>query len=357
MKILDLYILKKFLSAFFFVVLILVAIICVIDFTEKNDDFIKHNLDASQIMGYYITFIPFIANLITPITVFIATVFVTAKLAGHTEIVAMLSSGISFPRLMVPYMMGAIIIAITSFVLTGWIIPNSNKTRIQFEMDYVNKPFYFSERDIHIQEGPNTYLYMQDYNNMANVGSRFTLETIENKQLKEKFSARKIEWNEEEKKWMVEKWTLRTIDGFNETITSGEKMDTVLNINPSDFGNTKYLEQALTLNELNDYIERLQSRGSSNVKLYQIEKYARYMSPFAAIILTFIGLTVSSRKTRGGAGFQIALGFFIAFIFIVFYILSKNVAQSSNINPILGIWIPNIFFSLVGFIMYKTVPR
>lgn len=357
MKILDLYILKKFLSSFVFVVLILVSIICVIDFTEKNDDFMEHNLSWEQIAGYYADFVPYVANLITPITVFIATVFVTAKLASHTEIIAMLSSGISFTRLMVPYLIGAVIISITSFILTGWIIPNSNKDRIAFEVEYINSPFYFSERDIHIQEGPNSYLYMENYNNQANVGYKFTLETIEDKLLKEKLSARRIEWVPEEEKWMIEDWTLRKFDGFEEKLIRGEEMDTVLSIKPADFGSTKYLEQALTINELNDYIDKLVSRGASNVKVYLIEKYVRFMSPFSAIILTFIGLTVSSRKTRGGAGFQIALGFLIAFIFIVFFILSKNVAQSSSINPIIGVWIPNIVFSVIGFIMYKTVPR
>lgn len=358
MKIIDWYILKKFLSAFFFVVLILVSIIVVIDITEKNDNFIKHNLALGQVIGYYINFIPFIANLLTPITVFIATVFVTAKMASHTEIVAILSSGISFRRMMVPYLMGAMIIAIISFFLTGWVIPNSNKLRIDFEIQYVKSPFNYSERDIHLKVAPESYMYMENYNNQVNVGYKFTLETIKDRELKEKLSAKRIEWKPEEEKWMVQNWTLRKFDGMKESITTGDHLDTTLNILPKDFAYNYKLNESLTIDELDVYINELRERGADDVQNYVIEKYIRYMSPFTVIILTLIGLIVSARKARGGAGFQIALGFFIAFIFIIFYIMSRTVAEAGSIQPAwLGVWLPNIVFSIVGLIMYKTVPR
>ncbi|CAN5197790.1 LptF/LptG family permease [soil metagenome] len=357
MKIIDWYILKKFLSAFFFVVLILVSIICVIDITEKNDNFIQHSLSLSQVVRYYIDFIPFIANLLTPITVFIATVFVTAKMASHTEIIAILSSGISFRRMMVPYLIGALIIAIISFYLTGWVIPNSNKSRIDFEVTYVKRPANFTERDIHIKVAPESYLYMESYNNQINAGYKFTLETIKDKQLVEKLSAKRIEWKPEKEKWLVQNWTLRKFDGFNESITTGDYIDTTLSILPKDFGSNYRLNETLTIDELNAYIHELRERGADDVQNYVIEKYIRYMTPFTVIILTFIGLIVSARKARGGAGFQIALGFFIAFIFIIFFIMSRAVAEAGSINPLLGVWLPNIIFSFIGLIMYKTVPR
>jgi lipopolysaccharide export system permease protein len=357
MKILDKYILKKLLSTFIFVVLIILAIVVMIDYTEKNTDFMEHELTFIDILPYYAAFIPWIANLITPITIFIATVFVTSKMAGHTEIVAMLAGGMSFRRLLVPYFMGAIIIAVVSFFLNSYFIPEANKTRIAFEAAYIQKPFYYSDRDIHIKIAPETYAYMESYNNQRDVGYRFTLEKIVNQELKEKLSARRIEWDSAKASWTVKDWELRTLDGMKETVTSGTELDTLLNITPDDFESEKGLQETLTMTELNHYISLLKDRGADNVKVYLIERYIRYMSPFAAIILVFIGVVVSSRKTRGGTGFQIALGFVIAFVFIIFFILSKAIAENSTMNPILAVWIPNIVFSFVGLLLYKLTPR
>lgn len=357
MKILDKYIIKKFLSTFIFVVLIILAIVVVIDYTEKNDDFMKHNLTFIEILPYYGGFIPWIANLITPITIFIAAVFVTSKMAGHTEIIAMLAGGMSFRRFMRPYFIGAGIIAVFSFLMNSYIIPNTNKTRIAFETAYTKKPFYFNDRNIHLKIAPEIYAYMESYNNQRDVGYRFTLERIANKELKEKLSARRIEWDSVKTSWTIKDWELRKINGFEEEFTSGKELDTLLNFSPSDFANNYGLQETFTTPELNEYINLLKERGADNVKIYLIERYIRYMSPFAALILTFIGVIVSSKKTRGGTGFQIALGFVIAFVFIIFFILSKAIAENSTINPILAVWIPNIVFSIVGLILYRFVPR
>jgi lipopolysaccharide export system permease protein len=357
MKLIDRYILWKFLSTFVFVVLILVAVVCVIDITEKNEEFIRNKLSILEIARYYMDYIPHIANFTTPITVFITTVFVTAKMAGNTEIVAILSSGISFRRMMLPYFIGACILSAVSFYLTGWAIPDGNKTRVAFEVKYIKKPFYYDERNIHMKVAPKTYLYMESYNNQNNTGYRVTLETVEDNQLKAKLSGSRIEWDEENEKWKIRDWMMREIDGFKETITKGRELDTVLSIHPKDFGNKYRLNEALTITELDEMIAALRDRGADDVETYEIEKYIRYMSPFAVLILTFIGVIVSARKTRGGAGFQIALGFAICFIYIIFFIMSRTIAETGSINPILGVWLPNIIFTIVGLVMYKTVPR
>ncbi len=357
LKLIDRYILKKFLSAFFFVVVILVAIILVIDFTEKNDDFIKHNLSIWQILNYYKVVAPFFANLITPITVFIATVFVTSKMAGHSEIIAILSSGVSFVRMMRPYLIGSIIIAILSFYLNGWVIPDSNKERVAFEVQYTKSAFNYSERNIHIQESKDVFLYMQSYNNRVNRGNRFTMEKVEGTTLVEKLSADYVQWEPEKGKWMIKNWKLRKFDSLGEVVTKGEQLDTLLRIHPKDFENNYRRWEALTIDELYQYVDELQERGSMEVPIYQIEIYVRYMAPYTVIILTFIGLIVSARKTRGGTGFQIALGFLIAFIYIIVFILTRSIAETSTWNPILVVWMPNIIFSIVGFVLYKTVPR
>src|SRR5690606_23344659 len=190
LKLLDWYVLKRFLSTFFFVVLILLAVITVIDLTEKMDKFAKAQLKAGQIAGYYLDFIPWIGSLITPITIFIATVYVCARMAGHTEIVAILSSGVSFRRFLVPFFVGAAIVAAISFVLNGWIIPNSNKSRLAFELQYIKKKFYFDQRNIHMQVAPDTYLYLQSYNNNNQTGYHFTMERFEDNKLVEKLYAK-----------------------------------------------------------------------------------------------------------------------------------------------------------------------
>lgn len=357
MKILDRYILKKFLVSYLFVVLILVAVIMVIDITEKSDDFLEHQLTFKQIAGYYLDFIPWIANLITPITVFIATVFVTSKLAGHTEVIAILSSGTSFLRMLIPYLIGAIMIAAASFYLNGWLIPNSDKSRVAFLVTYTQRPSSFSQSDIHLKIAPESYMYLRNYNNYSKVGHNFTLETVRGNEMLQKLTARRVSWNEEEAKWKVQDWMLREFEGRIERITQGQELDTLLNITPQDFETNKYMEQTLTIDELNETIALLRSRGADNVELYVVEKYMRYMSPFAIIILSMMGVIVSARKARGGTGFQIALGFLIAFIFIICFMLSREFALKGVVSPMLGVWLPNIFFSLVALVMYRTVPR
>lgn len=360
MKKIDWYILKKILSTFFFVVLLLVLIICVIDFTEKNDDFIQNNVPGNLIFKYYLTVFPFFAILLTPITAFIATVFVTAKMAAKTEIVAILASGISFRRMLVPYFVSATLIAIMSFVFMGYIIPDANKFRIGFELEYLKKPYYHSDRNIHMKIGENDYIYIDRYNNQRDIGYTVTLERIENEQLFAKLTAKRIHWDTATNKWSLKSWQLREIYPDGEVITEGgpaDDIDTLLTLSPADFQNKERLQETLTLPELNAYIDLQQSRGADDVQFYLIEKYIRFMQPFTVLILCFIGVIVSAKKSRKGTGFQIALGFLIAFIFIIFFILTKAIAEAGTMNPILAVWLPNIIFSAVGILMYNTVPR
>ncbi|WP_162052013.1 LptF/LptG family permease [Pontibacter pamirensis] len=358
MKLLDKYILKKFLTTFVFTVLILVSVILVIDFTEKNDDFIKTNPSVGEIIfDYYLNLIPFYANLLSPITVFIATVFVTAKLAAHTEIVAILSSGVSFRRMLVPYLMGSSLIAVVIFVLIGWVIPNANKESVAFQVKYIKSPFTYDSRNIHIKIAPETYVYMESYNNIANVGYNFALENIEGTTLKRKLTSNSISWNAEAEKWRIDNYTLRTFNGEEETIDKGSSLDTTLNMWPRDFESTYKLEQTMTLTRLNEYINEKRERGADDIEIYLIEKYERFSYPFAIIILTVIGVIMSARKARGGVGLQIAIGFFLAFIFIIFVIASRSLAQVGDIPPQVAAWIPTTIFTGIGLILYRYVPR
>ncbi len=357
MKLLDRYILKQFLASFVFTVLIIVSVIVVIDLTEKTEKFVKAELTTGQIFGYYMDFIPWIANFITPLTVFIATVFVTSRLAGRTEIIAILSSGVSFIRMLYPYFVGAVMIAVLSFILTGWIIPNSNKTKREFELEYLKGRYFFDKTNIHMQVAKGRFLYMRSYNNQSNMGYNFTLENVDSTKLTEKLSASRITWNEELQKWTLMNWSRHTFDGDKEVITEGKSMDTTLVIHPSEFGNLEKSYEGMTIPELNDEIDKLTLRGASNVEFYEVEKYTRFTSPFAVLILTFMGVIVSARKSRGGTGFQIALGFLLSFLYIFFFIMTKSIAEAGGMPPIISVWIPNILFGGIALLMYKYVPR
>jgi lipopolysaccharide export system permease protein len=378
MKILDKYVLKSLLSTFFFVVLILLAVITVIDLTEKMDKFAKAGVTGLEIALYYVDYISWIGSFITPITMFIATVYVCARMAGHTEVIAILSSGVSFRRFLLPFFVGATIIGAISFALIGWIIPNSNKSRLAFEVQHLKNKYYYDKRNIHIQVAPDVYLYLQSYNNHTNTGYNFSMERFKENKLIEKLTANRIEWDSTIQKWTLRDYKIKKIDrvfettshpesipGFETTkyvlskdsLIQGEAKDTALVIHPKEFESDYRKYDGMTLNELNDYINTLRSRGSTGVEAYEVEKYTRYSSPFTIFILVFMGVIVSSRKSRGGTGLQIAVGFFLSFIFILFFTLFRTFAEAGSMPPQISVWIPNITFALISLGMYKYVPR
>ena len=393
MKLIDRYILKKFLSTYVFVVALLLAVITVIDLTEKTDKYAKAKLGFLEILSYYGDFLPWIAGLITPITVFIATVYVTAKMAGHTEIVAILSSGVSFRRMLLPYFVGASIIAGISFWLNGWIIPNSNKSRLAFELAYLKSKQSSSFRNIHMQVSKDVFLYLQSYNSSSDKGYQFTLERFKNRKLMEKLTANRIEWDTTKNKWTLYDWEVTQINNIFEptafqtdsaradssTLKSGfssvnapldtqisqpeiqtvksPTIDTTLAIHPSEFDSDYRKYDGLTITELNEYIKTLKSRGTAGIDSYEVEKYTRFASPFSIFILTFMGVIVSSRKSRGGTGAQIALGFALSFIFILFFMMFRTFAEAGTLPPAISVWIPAIIFGAISGVMYRYVPR
>lgn len=378
MRLLDRYILKTFLITFFFVVLILLSVITVIDLTDKMDKFAKANLNAAEIVGYYLDYIPWIGSLLTPITIFIAAVYVCSRMAAHTEVIAMLSAGVSFSRMLVPYFIGASFVGVISFVLNGWIIPNSNKSRLAFEMQYFKTKYYFEKQNIHIQVASDTYLYMKSYNNNNQTGYHFTLEKFDDNRLVEKLSANRIVWDSTKMKWTLRDWTLKKVDGIFESpkrpetvpafevskvaaprefVKKGGELDTALVIHPKEFESDYRKYDGLTLNELDETIRTLRARGSTGIELYEVEKHTRYTSPVTIFILVFMGVIVSARKSRGGTGLQIALGFLLSFIFILFYTLFRTFAENGSLPPAISVWIPNIIFSIISIGMYKYVPR
>jgi lipopolysaccharide export system permease protein len=358
MKLLDRYILKNFLVTYIFTVAITMLIICVIDFTEKIDNFRKFKVATQEILvDYYANLIPYYANYLSPLLVFIATVFFTARMAARTEIIAMFGSGISFVRMLVPYFIGSIMLAAFTFYMVGWVIPKANKTRLAFEYKYIDDQYYFNKRNFHVKVAPQLYAYIESYNNASNTGYKFTLEKIEGNNLREKLTSDRIEWQAKKKKWAVFDYKIRKINGLQESFVQGTQLDTTLNLSPKDFENDKNRFEELTLTQLNDYIALLNLRGADGVEAYQIEKYTRFTHPFAFIILTIIGVIVSARKSRRGSGLQIAFGFALAFVYLLFFMLAKGIAESGRIPAVLAVWLPNLIFSAIGFVLYKTLPR
>jgi lipopolysaccharide export system permease protein len=358
MKILDWYILRKFLTTYIFTVLILISVLIVIDLTEKIENFSRPDLTVWRIMvEYYLNFIPFYANLLSPLMIFIAAVFVTAKLATHTEIIAILSSGTSLRRIFVPYLIGSSLIAVVVFYMVGWVIPNANKIRLNFEDNYVRKRYYFSERNVHLQVAPKVYAYLESYDNITNTGYRFTLEKIEGLELQSKLEAPSIRWDSTKRKWNLPQYKMRVLEAGKEKITYGQQIDTTLALKPKDFESKHEYYRRLTLTELDAYIAELKLRGSEGVETYLVEKYERYAYPICIVILTIIGVIVSARKTRGGTGFQIAFGFILAFMYIFLVFVSRGFAEKGGIPAYLAAWIPNALFCVIGILMYRRVPK
>jgi lipopolysaccharide export system permease protein len=357
-KKLDWYIFKKLIVAYVFVVLILVMVICVIDWSEKNDDFVQSDATMHQIIfDYFFNLAPYWANILSPLMVFISCVFVTAKLASHTEIIAMLSAGISFRRLTRPYFLAAILIGSVNFIGIAWVIPKANTTRLAFEFTYLKNPYYFDGRNIHLKTTPDTYVFMESYNNRLEVGYKFTLELIKDNQLLSKLSSPKISWNDSLEKWHLSSYTVHNFGPDGEEYMEGVLMDTALNFKPDDFERQERLYETFTVSELNAYIAELQMRGAENIEPYIVERYERYAYPAAVIILALMGLITASRKSRRGTGVQTALGFVLAFVYILFVMMSRSIAQVGGFTPLLGAIFPSLVFAIIALVMYRNVPK
>jgi lipopolysaccharide export system permease protein len=358
LKKIDLYIIRKFLGTFFFAIVLIISISVVFDFSEHIDEFIDKEAPLKAILlDYYLNFIPYFANLFSALFTFIAVIFFTSKMAYNTEIIAILSSGISFRRMMFPYFIASLIIGVFSFVLSNYIIPPANAKRLDFTQTYIKKRFVNNDKNIHRQIEPGVFIYMNSWETYNNTGYQFTIEEFEGKELKSKLTARNIRWNESENKWTVNDYFIRTIDGDKEKFDHGKTIDTTLNFEPKEFGQKKNIVEAMNYNELNDYIDQQTMRGDSNINAYKIEKYKRMANPFSTFILTLIGASLASRKIRGGMGLHLGIGLLLSFSFILFLQISVVFATNGSMNPMLAVWLPNIIFSIVALYLYRIAPK
>ena len=358
MKKLDWYIIKKFLGTFFFAIFLILIIVIIFDISEKIDDFLESEAPLEAIIfDYYLNFIPFFANLFSPLFIFIAVIFFTSKMADNTEVIAILNSGMSFWRLLLPYLIAAVFLASTSFVLGNFVIPPANKTRIDFENKYIKNKFRFRGKNIHLQLQKGQYAYMESYNSTKDIGYKFSLENIKDGKLKSKLNSNYIQWDSIAGKWQVNKWQIREFLEEGEKLSKGERLDTLINLKPSDFKTRLSKVETMNYFELNDYIKEEEIKGTANIVYHKIEKNKRMAFPFASIILTIIGVAVASRKTRGGIGMHLGAGLLISFSYILFMQISTTYAINGNLSPALAVWLPNILYLFLGMFLVLKAPK
>ena len=353
---LDWYIVKKFLGTFFFTLALILLIVIVFDISEKIDDFLESEVAIrSIIMDYYLNFIPYFGNLFSPLFIFISVIFFTSKMANDTEIIAILNSGMSFRRLLRPFMISAVVLGVLSFVLGNFIIPSSNSERINFENKYLKSKRYSRAKNIHMQIQPGQYIYMESFNSTRDIGYKFTLENFKNGRLASKLKSDYIQYDTLSHKWTINKYEVRKFNDNGEIISNGTSIDTTLNLSAHDFTKRKSLVETMNMFELNDYIADEELKGSEQLVYHKIEKHKRVAFPFASIILTLIAVAIASRKTRGGIGIHLGLGILIAFTYILFMQVSTTFATNSNLAPALAVWIPNLCYMLLaGVLLYKA---
>lgn len=356
---LDRYIIKKFLGTYFFSLALIIVVIVVFDYNEKIDKFVNSNATTNEIIfDYYLNLAPYYANTFSALFVFISVIYFTSKLADNSEIIAMFASGVSFSRLMKPYMVSAGIIALMTFVLSSYIIPEGNATRLEFEQRHNRKEKVESASDIQIKVDDNTIAYIERYESRNNMGWRFSLDRFEGKKLVSHMTAGTITYNPDKLgTWTARRWMIREMQDDVEIIRSSQRepLDTVLAIDPNDFLISEGMQETMTSPVLSDYIDKQKERGMSNIKGFEIEYHKRIAMSFAAFILTIIGASLSSRKRKGGMGLSLGIGLALSFSYILFQTVSSAFAEQMPVA--LAVWLPNILYTFIAIYLYRKAPR
>lgn len=360
-KRLDRYIIGKFIGTYFFSILLIISISVVFDVNENLSKFSEYNAPLKAIvMDYYLNFVPYFANLFSPLFVFIAVIFFTSKLAGNSEIISILAAGVSFKRLMRPYIISCILISSLSYCLSAYVIPHGTIIRQNFESLYKNKKKNTSADNVQLQVDKGVIAYMQHYDNTIKRGYGFCLDKFENKKLVSHMTAMEVQYDtisNEKCHWKAISWKIRELRGMRETITSGTEMDTLIQMEPTDLVFSKGQQETFTSPELAAYISKQIDRGSGNVVQYEVEYHKRIASSFASFILTTIGVSLSSRKRKGGMGMYLGIGLALSFIYIMLQTVSATFAINAGVSPVLAAWTPNILFGIVAYFCYRKAPR
>ena len=361
LKILDWYIIRKFIGTYFYSIALIISISIVFDINENLAKFTQYHAPLKAIVvDYYMNFVPYFANLFSPLFVFIAVIFFTSKLAGNSEVISMLAAGVSFKRLMRPYMVSAALISAMTFFLGAYVIPKGTIIKQNFETMYKNKKRNTSSENVQLQVGKGVIAYIQHYDNNLKKGYGFCLDKFENKKLVSHMTASEIQYDtisDSKYHWKARNWRIRQLKGMRETITSGSVKDTMIMMEPTDLVFSKGQQETFTSPQLKEYISKQIDRGSSNVVQYEVEYHKRIATSFASFILTTIGLSLSSRKRKGGMGLYLGIGLALSFAYIMLQTVSATFAINADTPPILAAWIPNIIFTVVAYFCYRKAPN
>ena len=362
MKILDRYILKNLLLAFFYSLFLFTFISVVIDISEKTDDFVKSGLTTSQIISeYYIGFVPHILALLFPLFVFLATIFFTSKLAGQSEIIAILASGTSFNRFLLPFLLAGIILATTLWFGSRLVIPKANAIRVSFQANYIDKnstynPLVANRNSIYLQIAASTYASIS-YDTATKKGVNFFVQHVKNNKVDFNLRAETIQWDSAKQNWVLENVIERNIDGLKETVLMIPKKTMNYNFKPLDLKRDEYTKDMLNTADLDRFIDMEEQRGVEGLNALKVERHRRDATPASVILLTMIGALVASRKVRGGSGVHLAIGFIAVGIYILADKFSTIFSTKGNFPPVLAAWTPNLIFLFVAFWFYRKTPK
>lgn len=358
---LDRYIIFKFISTYIFLIAIIIVIAVIFDFNENIDKLTQSHASALKIAQYYGNFVPYFANLFSPLFVFIAVIFFTSKLADNSEIIAMKSTGMSFKRLLRPYMFTAALIAASTFALGAYVIPKSNVARVNFQNRYIKKKADVTSVDnVQMQVDTGVVAYITHFDNVTKSGYGFSLDKFVEKKLVSHLTAQSIQYDtlsDHRFSWTLRSYEIRTLKGMREVLKRGERIDTTIVMEPKDFFYVRDQEQTLTLPELRDFIDRQKLRGVSNISKYEVEYYKRFAMPFAAFILTIIGVCLSSQKRKGGMGISLGSGLALSFAYILFQTVSASFANNAGLDASIAVWIPNVVFAIIALVLYRRTPQ
>lgn len=357
LKKLDLYIIRKFIGTFILSIVLIMTIIIVLDITEKVDKFYDKNAPLHAIIfDYYVNLVPFFFNMLAPLFIFIAVIFFTSKLAENSEIIAMQASGVSYNRLLRPYFISATLIAIFTFFLIGYIIPPANKIRLDFENQYIKKFKKENVSNVQLEVEKGVILYIRDFQQSNNTGFDVSMEKFEGKKLVARMTANVITYDTLNT-WTMKNYLIREFDGMKESISRGESIDTTINIHPEEFFVTQFESPQMNNSELSDYLDRQRERGVGNINAFEDEYYKRFAMPFAAFILTLMGVSLSSKKVRGGTGVNLGIGLALSATYVLFSTFSSSFSVNGSMSPLLAVWLPNIVFSIIAIYFYIKAPK
>lgn len=357
----DRYLMWKFLSTYVFVILIIISIAVVFDINEHIDKFVSRNATMRQIfLDYYVNFVPYYSNLFSQLFVFVSVIYFTTKLAENSEIIAMMSTGMSFRRIMRPYIFSAVIISLVTYYLSCYVIPEGNIKRVKFENTFKKKKVVSYTTNAQLEVDHGVIAYIGRYEDNTKTGYEFLLDQFKNKKLVSHLQANTIRYDtlaEGPYHWILNNYEIRDLQGMREIIKTGSRLDTIIKMEPQDFLITKGQQETLTSPKLRRYIQRQKERGFANIKEFEFEYWKRGSSAFAIIILTIMGVSLSAQKRKNGMGIALGIGIFLSLLYILFQTFSKTFAVNLNMYPPLAAWLPNIVFAFIAFILYKKAPR